>query len=213
MRCLEPLEAAVKALKREVLALYYVSLDDSVSCLPKIVIAVALAYVLSPLDLIPDFIPVIGLVDDLIIVPCLIWLALRLIPTEAMEAARTRAANEPLQLSKHAGAATIFLLIWLGCFEGGAALAVERWPLAHAHRLPTYAVATALFVLFVFVAVISESEEAEAAMRAGLHRCCCCCTKAWQAPLVEPLLPTTRAPGTSDKGSSCSGAAPPTTRS
>ena len=47
------------------LALYSASLDPAVGCLPRVIIAVALAYVLSPIDLIPDFIPVLGLVDDL----------------------------------------------------------------------------------------------------------------------------------------------------
>ena len=186
LRCptLADVKAAVKALKREVLALYYASLDPAVGCIPKIIIAVALAYVLSPIDLIPDFIPVVGWLDDLIIVPTLIWLALRLIPAESMQTARTRAENEPLKLSRHMGAAAVFLLIWLGCFEAVAAILVDHWSLAHQNRVATYAVATVLFAIFAFLAVLSESEEAQIALR----QCFVCCTPVRH--LAEPLLPT-----------------------
>ena len=165
--------------------------------MPRAIIAVALAYVLSPLDLIPDFIPVLGLVDDLIIVPALIWLALRLVPPTVMDAARHRADTEPLRLSKNLCVAAAFLLLWLGCFEAAAAVLVDRWPLARAHRLPTYAVASALFTAFALGAVLSESDEA----RAAVHGSCSACRSRWcscdwwrrwrgQAVLAEPLLPT-----------------------
>jgi len=60
---------AAKKIKRDVLALYYATQDPEVGWLPKAVTAIALAYALSPLDLIPDFIPIVGLVDELIILP------------------------------------------------------------------------------------------------------------------------------------------------
>lgn len=59
----------------------------------KALAAVVVAYALSPIDLIPDFIPVLGLLDDMIIVPTGIWLLLRLIPAEVMADARTKAAE------------------------------------------------------------------------------------------------------------------------
>lgn len=64
--------------------------DPAMPRLPKIVAGAALAYALSPIDLIPDFIPVLGQLDDLIIVPALIALAIRLIPRELMERARMK---------------------------------------------------------------------------------------------------------------------------
>ena len=182
--CLARLKASVKALKRETMALYYASRDPGVGWFPKFLIAMALAYVLSPIDLIPDFIPVLGILDDLIIVPMLIMLALRFIPPDKMSAARQRADAEPLRLSKNIGTAVVMLLIWLACFEGSAYLVVEHWKYARAHTLPTYAVATALFVAFAIAAVLTESDDAMAAMR----RYCCCCQQG--APLAEPLLPT-----------------------
>jgi uncharacterized membrane protein YkvA (DUF1232 family) len=58
--CWQRLTDAAKSLKRQVLVLYYASLDPSVGCLPKAMVWIALGYALSPLDLIPDFIPVLG---------------------------------------------------------------------------------------------------------------------------------------------------------
>ena len=59
----------------------------------KFICAMAVAYALSPLDLVPDFIPVIGYIDDIILVPALIALALRLIPDEVMEECREKARD------------------------------------------------------------------------------------------------------------------------
>jgi hypothetical protein len=58
--CWQQLNAAAKSLKRQVLVLYYASLDPAVGVLPKAIVWIALAYALSPLDLIPDFIPLLG---------------------------------------------------------------------------------------------------------------------------------------------------------
>lgn len=74
--------------------------------------AVVLAYALSPLDLIPDFIPILGIVDDLVLLPGLIWLAVRLIPADALERAKQKAQDEPLQLDKNWFAAFVICLLW-----------------------------------------------------------------------------------------------------
>ncbi len=66
--------------KRQTFALYLASRDPRVPALAKILIAVAVAYAVSPLDLIPDFIPVLGYLDDVLLLPLLIAFAVRSIP-------------------------------------------------------------------------------------------------------------------------------------
>jgi len=80
-------------LRREALTIWYVARDPRT---PKIARWVALAtavYALSPLDLIPDSIPVLGLLDDLLLLPFGLWLALRLTPPEVVADCRRRAAE------------------------------------------------------------------------------------------------------------------------
>lgn len=71
-----------------------------------------MAYALSPIDLIPDFIPVLGYLDDLILVPLGIWLLLRLIPPEVMTDARAQAA-EAAQPGKNLWGLSMVVAVWL----------------------------------------------------------------------------------------------------
>jgi uncharacterized membrane protein YkvA (DUF1232 family) len=73
--------------------------------------SVVLAYAASPIDLIPDFIPVLGLLDDLILVPLGIWLVLRLVPADVMAEHRARAAILDPRLARSGLA--IMVAIWL----------------------------------------------------------------------------------------------------
>ncbi len=107
------LQARAKRLKSEVMALYYAAQDPRVPWTAKGVMLVALGYALSPIDLIPDFIPVLGYLDDLLILPALISLALRLVPAEVMDAARERAAREPVSLKENWLFASLFVLFWI----------------------------------------------------------------------------------------------------
>ena len=110
---MEKLKARAKRLKAEITALYYAAQDPRVPWTARGIILFALGYALSPIDLIPDFIPVIGYLDDLLILPALIALALRLIPAEVMAAARERAAREPVSLRKNWLFASLFILFWI----------------------------------------------------------------------------------------------------
>lgn len=83
--------AWARELKRDVMALWLAARDPRVPWLAKSVAAVVAAYALSPIDLIPDFVPVLGYLDDLLIVPGGIWLAVRLIPAPLIAELRRRA--------------------------------------------------------------------------------------------------------------------------
>lgn len=109
----ETLRTRAKDLKRQLCAVYYACRDPRVSILPKIIIGVCIAYALSPIDLIPDFIPVLGYLDDLVIIPALIGLAIKLIPKEVFEEAKARAAAEPITLRKNWAFAVVFVALWI----------------------------------------------------------------------------------------------------
>ena len=80
-------------LKRDVTALWIGSRDARTPWPSKLLAGLVVAYALSPIDLIPDFIPVIGYLDDLIIVPFGLWLTIRLMPDELMAEFRRRAVD------------------------------------------------------------------------------------------------------------------------
>lgn len=111
------LKKKAKQLKQEVLAMYYALHDPDTPFLCKVIPFVVIGYALSPLDLIPDFIPVLGLLDDLILLPVLIYIAIQLIPSRIMKQARERAEHEPLVLSKAWPVAVIVFAMWLACLE------------------------------------------------------------------------------------------------
>jgi uncharacterized membrane protein YkvA (DUF1232 family) len=83
----------VKKLKQEIYALYLAYKDPRVSWYAKIFIVILVGYVISPIDLIPDFIPIIGYLDDLIILSLGIVLAIKMIPREVMEECQKESAK------------------------------------------------------------------------------------------------------------------------
>lgn len=110
---LHQLRQWARALKQNVIALYLAARDPRVPWYAKLVAGCVAAYALSPIDLIPDFIPVLGYLDDLILVPLGIALAIRLIPPalfqEHRESAAARMAHRP---SSRLGALAI-VVIWI----------------------------------------------------------------------------------------------------
>ena len=107
------LRSWAKALKRDVMLLWLAARDPTVPLAAKLIAGAVAAYALSPIDLIPDFIPVLGLLDDLIIVPLGILAARALIPAAALDRLRVEAAalaDRPV--SRAAGAAIVAL--WIG---------------------------------------------------------------------------------------------------
>jgi uncharacterized membrane protein YkvA (DUF1232 family) len=81
----------VRALRREALALWYAARDPRTPWYAKAIALVVVGYAFSPLDLIPDFVPVLGPLDDLLIVAGGVYVLLRIIPDEVLAEARERA--------------------------------------------------------------------------------------------------------------------------
>jgi uncharacterized membrane protein YkvA (DUF1232 family) len=109
-RLLDQFRDRARVLKRDTLALYLAARDPRTPWYAKLVAAAVVAYALSPVDLIPDFIPVLGHLDDLIIVPLGIAAVLRLVPAEVLAECRTHAdAHGPVS---RAGA-IIGVSIWV----------------------------------------------------------------------------------------------------
>ena len=101
-----------RSIKRDVHAVYLASRDPRTPWYAKAVAIGVAAYALSPIDLIPDFIPVLGQLDELIVLPLGIWLVVRLIPPEVMNEHRAAAIVAEQTPRSLAGAAAI-VGIWL----------------------------------------------------------------------------------------------------
>lgn len=118
---LERIRRWARALKQDVHALYLASRDPRVPWYAKVFALLIAVYALSPIDLIPDFIPVLGYLDEIILLPFAIWLALKLIPPHILAEHRATAAAATGRPSSRSGAAMIVslwiaatvLLLWL----------------------------------------------------------------------------------------------------
>ena len=110
---LSQLKARARALKKEAYAIYLAARDPRTPWYVKALIFFVVAHTFSPIDLIPDFIPVLGYLDDLIITPGGIWLALRLIPAEVLEEARATAATYDVDKGMGKVGAVIIILLWI----------------------------------------------------------------------------------------------------
>ena len=106
------LRARIAALKLDALTLWVAARDPRTPVTAKVLAGLVAAYAFSPIDLIPDVIPVLGLLDDLIIVPIGIWVALRLIPRPLLEEYRVRASELAERPVSRAGAVAI-ALVWI----------------------------------------------------------------------------------------------------
>lgn len=100
-------------LKINTYALYLASKDDRVSLLAKIIIVSVVAYALSPIDLIPDFIPILGYLDDLLLIPFGIWLAVRLIPKSVWNECRVLAEKQFHKLKPVYWVVGVIIAIWV----------------------------------------------------------------------------------------------------
>jgi uncharacterized membrane protein YkvA (DUF1232 family) len=111
------LKAWARNLKRDVVALWIAARDARTPWYAKALAGAVAAYALSPIDLIPDFIPVLGHLDDLLIVPAGIWLVVRLIPLPLMVEFREEAARRAERPTSTV-AASIIGLVWIAAAAG-----------------------------------------------------------------------------------------------
>ena len=87
------LKERAKRLKTDIPALFLALKDKRTPFVAKILAAVTVLYALSPIDLIPDFVPVLGYLDDVILLPMLVWLTVRFIPKDTLEEYRRQAED------------------------------------------------------------------------------------------------------------------------
>ena len=121
MTLIKKLKNWAQLLKQDVLMLWFATKNPNTPWAPKSICILIVAYALSPIDLIPDFIPILGFVDDLLLLPILIWTATRLIPNFILQESRIQADQWLIQNQSkpksHLGllivAAIWLLMIWL----------------------------------------------------------------------------------------------------
>ena len=115
---LEKLKSRARALKNEAFAVYLAAKDPRTPWYAKALIFFVVAHTFRPIDLIPDFIPVLGYLDDLIITPGGLWLAVRMIPPEVLEEARKTAATQGFDRRVGYVGMVIIILIWTVILTG-----------------------------------------------------------------------------------------------
>lgn len=91
MKIFQIIEGWAKKLKRDVLVLWFALKNPETPLLAKVVGFITVAYALSPIDLIPDFVPILGYLDDIILMPILVWITLKLIPETVVCLSRNQA--------------------------------------------------------------------------------------------------------------------------
>ena len=123
---LERWKIRARAWKQEALAIYLAARDPRTPWYVKALIFFVVAHTFSPIDLIPDFIPVLGYVDDLIITPGGLWLAVRLIPAEVMADARAAATAQGVDGRIGKVGAAIVIGMWIIIFSALLYLVLTR---------------------------------------------------------------------------------------
>ena len=110
---LEGLKSRARELKNEAFAVYLAAKDPRTPWYAKALIFFVVAHTFSPIDLIPDFIPILGYLDDLIITPLGLALAIRLIPADALEEARKAVATRSPERRVGYVGAVVIVMVWI----------------------------------------------------------------------------------------------------
>ena len=125
MGWLAGLKQKARALKAETYVLYLAARHPDTPWYAKLLVAGIVAYAFSPIDLIPDFVPVLGYLDDLILIPLGLALAIRLVPPAVLAECRARAQERRKLVSRTAGA--VIVAIWLALATLGLWWAWRFW--------------------------------------------------------------------------------------
>src|SRR6266478_2283840 len=128
MPLLSSLKQRARHLKSETLVLWFAARHPGTPWYAKLLVAGIVAYALSPIDLIPDFVPVLGYVDDLILIPLGIVLAIRMIPGPILEECRAR-AQERMASARPVSrvAAFVIVAVWIAAAALCALWAYRTW--------------------------------------------------------------------------------------
>lgn len=127
------LKAWAQALKLDVMTLYMAIRHPRTPWVARALAALVTAYALSPIDLIPDFIPVLGYLDDLLIVPLGVWLLLKMIPHDVLEECRSQSRTALAQgLSKPRSLAGLAMVVMLWCVGAWVCWRLIMAPGSHA---------------------------------------------------------------------------------
>lgn len=118
----EKLKSRAHTLKNEAYAIFLAAKDPRTPWYAKALIYFVVAHTFSPIDLIPDFIPILGYLDDIIITPLGIALAIRLIPAEVLAEARLTVATHGVERSVGLVGAGIIIIIWILAIIWGATI-------------------------------------------------------------------------------------------
>ncbi|MGB3260384.1 YkvA family protein [Paenisporosarcina sp.] len=121
------LKSWARFMKKSLYMLYFAAKDTRVSLPVKVFTVAVVAYAFSPIDLIPDFIPILGYVDDVLIVPVGIYLALKMLPQSVIRDS-TKLAEEQLLSDKPKNwyAAAIILMIWIAFLVWGTSVFIYK---------------------------------------------------------------------------------------
>jgi uncharacterized membrane protein YkvA (DUF1232 family) len=113
VKIIDKLTAHARRLKGEISALYLAARDPRVPWYAKALLVFVVAYALSPIDLIPDVIPIVGYVDDLLLLPLAIYLALKMVPETVLAECRQKTTAKNHRLPKSWLAGTAIVLLWM----------------------------------------------------------------------------------------------------
>ncbi|HNW34252.1 MAG TPA: YkvA family protein [Candidatus Ozemobacteraceae bacterium] len=113
------LQQAAKRIKQDVMTVYFAARNPRTPVIARLLALAVAGYALSPIDLIPDFIPVLGYLDDLILLPLGILLIMKLVPADIIEESRTKAVEATSKPTSNLAAA-IIVFIWVLCAAGCA---------------------------------------------------------------------------------------------